>query len=524
MSKKNEKKNFFQNFFLEFSNVIPEFSKVVFPQILFHYCLFAVNPIILFFISHKYKDAEMLNAIGISILYINISTLIIIYGIIGALDTLGSNAYGARNYKLMGIYFDRCRVIGLFIWFNICIFHFFFARKILNILKVEERVIDLSLEYISIAIFNCLINIQFEINSKHLILIDKAYILLYISIASLILHIFSCFLLISIFNLGIYGAALSLIINSLFNTIASTYNLHKLNLPKGSIVYFTKDSLKDWFSFLKIAIPGTLISGGEWLGYEIQGIYAIFISPLAYSGIVITMNIEIMCFPYTAGLNSTVSMKVGDRLLSQDPKKLKIYIFSCYCFAVLLGIFVIGIGFFFGDYYIKLMSPNNEIYEYSRKVIYIILYYVFIDNAYYFYLGCLKAIGYLINPTIVTFIIFYFLNNCVTYILAFKLKMEIKGIWLSLSIGVTCGTIVYIYWIFSFDMSEMKEIALKRIEDDKKNIDNLKMEFSDNLIINIEDDDRNSFGDNRVELNEFNNLNISNNNDNNGKKIEMNVL
>ena len=50
------------------------------------------------------------------------------------------------------------------------------------------------------------------------------------------------------------------------------------------------------------------------------------------------------------------------------------------------------------------------------------------------------------------------------------------------------------------------------------------MEFSDNLIINIEDDDRNSFGDNRVELNEFNNLNISNNNDNNGKKIEMNVL
>ena len=170
------------------------------------------------------------------------------------------------------------------------------------------------------------------------------------------------------------------------------------------------------------------------------------------------------------------------------------------------------------------MSPNNEIYEYSRKVIYIILYYVFIDNAYYFYLGCLKAIGYLINPTIVTFIIFYFLNNCVTYILAFKLKMEIKGIWLSLSIGVTCGTIVYIYWIFSFDMSEMKEIALKRIEDDKKNIDNLKMEFSDNLIINIEDDDRNSFGDNRVELNEFNNLNISNNNDNNGKKIEMNVL
>jgi hypothetical protein len=44
--------------------------------------------------------------------------------------------------------------------------------------------------------------------------------------------------------------------------------------------------------------------------------------------------------------------------------------------------------------------------------------------------------------------------------------MEIKGIWISLSIGATFGSIVFIYWIFSFDMNEIKKIALKRIEDD----------------------------------------------------------
>ena len=171
------------------------------------------------------------------------------------------------------------------------------------------------------------------------------------------------------------------------------------------------------------------------------------------------------------------------------------------------------------------MSPNNEIYEYSRKVIYIILYYVFVDNAYYFYLGCLKAIGYLINPTILTFILFYFLDNCVTYILAFKLKMEIKGIWISLSIGATIGSIVFIYWIFSFDMSEMKKIALKRIEDDKKNLEYFKSDYKDNLLMNFDEDNTNLFDNNRVELNEFNHSHIiSNNNDKKEKKIEMNVL
>ena len=102
-----------------------------------------------------------------------------------------------------------------------------------------------------------------------------------------------------------------------------------------------------------------------------------------------------------------------------------------------------------------------------QEKLFVLFYILFLtDNAYYFYLCCLKAIGYLINPTILTFILFYFLDNCVTYILAFKLKMEIKGIWISLSIGATIGAIVFIYWIFSFDMSEMKKIALKRIEDD----------------------------------------------------------
>ena len=107
-----------------------------------------------------------------------------------------------------------------------------------------------------------------------------------------------------------------------------------------------------------------------------------------------------------------------------------------------------------------------------QEKLFVLFYIMFLaDNACYFYLGCLKAIGYLINPTILTFILFYFLDNCVTYILAFKLKMEIKGIWISLSIGATIGAIVFIYWIFSFDMSEMKKIALKRIEDDKKNLE-----------------------------------------------------
>ena len=46
------------------------------------------------------------------------------------------------------------------------------------------------------------------------------------------------------------------------------------------------------------------------------------------------------------------------------------------------------------------MSPNNEIMNIQEKLVVLFDIMFLADNAYYFYLGCLKAICYLINPTI----------------------------------------------------------------------------------------------------------------------------
>jgi len=111
--------------------------------------------------------------------------------ITGALETLASNSYEAKNYKLMGIYFDRYRYISISFWLIMAFVHFFFARTILGFLKVEERVIDLALEYIAISVFSLFVNIDFLINQKHLVLIEKPKINFYISFFSLIIQIVS---------------------------------------------------------------------------------------------------------------------------------------------------------------------------------------------------------------------------------------------------------------------------------------------------------------------------------------------
>ena len=459
------------SFFLSnFKEIVIEFGTIVYPLILFYYCLFSYGSINLFFISRTYKDSDMINAIGIANLYINITTGIIINGITGALETLASNAYGAKNYKLMGIYFDRCRYIAMSFWSIMAVFHFFFARTILGYLKVEERVIELTLEYISISVFSLFVNIAFFVNQKLLVLIDKPKINFYISFFSLIIQIISGYLLVVLFKLGVRGSALSYLFSSLFNSISSILILKNMELKEGILVFFTKDALKDWKNYLNVAIPSVLISGGEWLGYELQSIFAIYISSLEYSTQIILVNLELIAFPYTGAINSAISMKSGEKLMKLKPEKLKNYFLMSYLFSFLTSIFVLILIIFFGNYYFLIMSPNEEIYLNCCRIKIMVCWYIFAENAYYFFMGCLKGYGYLKNTTIATIVMFFVISPILIYILAFRCKYGVRGIWESTSFTMTMGDILFIYWVFSFDLVKIKELANKRINADNKNI------------------------------------------------------
>ena len=500
----------------QFKEIIEEFWSVIYPLILYFYCLFSFGPISIFFISRAYKDSDMINAIGIANLYINLTTEIIICALVGALETLASNAYGIKNFKLLGIYFDRCRIISFTYWIIISIFHYFFARNILGFLKVEEKVIDLTIEYISISVFSVFVNIFYYVNEKHLILIEKPKINFYISIGSLILEIISGYIFVFIFKLGVRGAALSFLIAAFFNSISSTYILKKMDLPEGSLIFFSEECLQDWKNYLDVAVPGILISGGEWIGYELQSIFAIYISSLDYSTQVILINLECLCFPFTGGINSAISMKSGEKLMQLKPENLKIYVLITYMLSFFISISVTILVIIFGDYYFSIISPNEEIYLNCTKVKYVVSYFVFVDNVYYFYLGCLKGFGYLRNTTIATFVMFYGIGPFFIYILSFKNKMGVKGIWESTSIALTLGDILFIYWVFSFDLKKLRELANERIEKDNKNLNldtniDLKTEFL-NSIENNKDKEKNISKENNI------NNKISENN------IEMNKI
>ena len=90
------------------------------------------------------------------------------------------------------------------------------------------------------------------------------------------------------------------------------------------------------------------------------------------------------------------------------------------------------------------------------------------------------------------------------------------------------GYILFIYWVFSFDLIKIKELAEERIRKDNvniHNINNIKKDFINNIDNNSETKEElfiNNFNDNKkenlIKKNENNALNIK------GKTIEMNDI
>ena len=288
-----------------------------------------------------------------------------------------------------------------------------------------------------------------------------------------------------LFKFGVRGSAFSYFIASLFNTSSSTLILKRMNLEEGSLVFFTKEGLNNWKNYLDVAIPGVL-------GYELQSIFAIYISPLDYSTQIIVINLEMLTFPFTGAINSAISMKSGEKLMTMEPTKLKKYFLMSYLFSFLGIKTVLILVIIFGDYYFYIMSPKEDIYLNCCRIKYILCWYIFSANAYYFFLGCLKGYGYLRNTTIVTMIMFFVISPFLIYNLSFRNKYGVKGIWESSSISMTLADILFVYWVFSFDLIKIKELANKRINADNINIHRDEDKIKELFLQNIDNSDDNN--------------------------------
>ena len=287
--------------------------RLTWPIILSYTFLASIGFVSLAFCGHIENSPLILEAVGLALSLIKISGLAVAVGIVSTLDTLSTQAWGAENYKKVGIYLQRgvlllslviCLILG--IWFN--------AETILNLLHQPPEVVKYSVQYIQIfssalpAVFMYIL-LQTYLQSQNIV-----YPFIFTGFFANIVNAVAHYLFLFVAKWGIRGAAGAVALTwytLLFSLLIIIY-VRKLHVKTWG--GWSRESLKDWGQFAQYGILGLIMVIVEWISFEIGFIIAGFIGnvPQAIHSLLCTSMYIIFTIP--KALSVTASIRVGNEL------------------------------------------------------------------------------------------------------------------------------------------------------------------------------------------------------------------
>ncbi|KAG5417007.1 hypothetical protein I9W82_004640 [Candida metapsilosis] len=223
-----------------------------------------------------------------------------------ALDTLCSQAYGAGNFELMGIYVQRSVVFSwvLFIPFAVL---WWFSSFILQFIIDDDEVVQLTSLFLRVLIVGAPGYIVFE-NGKRFLqaqgIFEAGTGILFISAPINIC--FSWFLVWNkSYGLGYVGAPIATALNFWFMSLMLVLYVRYID---GKKCWYglaeMSQLLKDWGQFAHLAIPGVVMIESEYLAYEIMTLFASYFGTTALAAQSAVSSIASLSYmvPFAVGI------------------------------------------------------------------------------------------------------------------------------------------------------------------------------------------------------------------------------
>jgi MATE family multidrug resistance protein len=460
-----------KNLIISTKKSIIEITTLAFPSTIFMACLFMYQTVGIAFVGRKYegKDKDIIAGIGITNLYINCFLLSIALGLVGGMETLCSNSYGAKNYYLLGVYTNRTRLIVFTVVFSLVIFNFFFALKIIKSFSMDDQVFYYASRFFNLAQLYVIVDMFFAINFRYMNIIKKSHVTLIILVISISLHPLWCWIFITKLDLDSLGFGLSLVCAQSVNTILTTLYIHIANPLPESYFWFNKDCFTGWWDYLKFSLPTLALTLAEWWAFEIQALITTTISTLDYAVFVVISASSSLVTAIAIGFGIALNILISKYILDPNvrtPKKIALtaFIYGNIVSFTVSAIFNLALG----SNMLRMFVKDDDIIEKGTPILYIILVKQIFDYSQTLLNYLLRGLRKQHIASIVASINFYVLQTSFGILLGKILKLGVTGIWIGIGIGNVVSFMAYLIILKRIDFKTIRIETLKRIEEDKK--------------------------------------------------------
>ncbi|XP_073233965.1 multidrug and toxin extrusion protein 1-like isoform X2 [Porites lutea] len=392
---------------------IKELFTLAWPTVLSYFFYHMIHMISLFFAGRVGKLELAAGTLALS--FINVTGPSLFIGLGSAVETLCSQAFGARNYRLVGVVLQRgVWILGLTcilawsLWVN--------TELLLLLVQQEETVARLTQDFVVICIPALIGNFLFVLLQRYLQTQGIVKPILYVCAVTNGIQIGLNVLMVLVFNLGFRGVAISwaltaCILTSLLLTYMKVFKLHTKTWPGWTI-----ESLLNWSQFIKLAVSGMAMICIEWWSFEIGAFLTGTLGEVQLAAFGILFNWAIFVFMIPLGLSVAAGVRVGNFLGAGNPKAVKQTIKVALGLIVSVELIILSLFFGLGDISGRVFTSSSDVLAVYKKNIRIVSVQFFFDGIQGVCSGIVRGagrqrIGVLIN----------FLSYCVALSLGITL-------------------------------------------------------------------------------------------------------
>uniref|UniRef100_UPI0037E93A44 multidrug and toxin extrusion protein 1-like n=1 Tax=Semicossyphus pulcher TaxID=241346 RepID=UPI0037E93A44 len=406
---------------------------------------------------------EVMAGYGLASAAINVTTVATGYGLGLACDTLVSQTFGGKNLLRVGVILQR-GIIILLLFCLPCWGLLINAEAILLCMGQDPAVTRIAQLYITgflpavPAMF--LHHLQVSYLQNQGIILPQMYAAAVANIANVATNYIFLYWL----DLGVGGSAAANTLSQIYIcTLLFAYiwwkKLHVTTWGGWSV-----ESLQEWGSYMKLAIPSTLMKCFEWWVYEFGGFFAGMLSEDELAAQHAVIMVAFITYMFPLGIQAAACARVGNALGAGDTARAilttKLSFAVAGTFAVIEGLIlgssktVIGYMFTSDEKIVGLVSHLMNAYCFLQ----------FFDGLVCVCTGIFLGTGKQKIPAVANFIGYYCIGLSLSVTLMFVAKLRVLGFWLGLLICVILQSTFYIIVIFKLNWERMTEEAVNRAQ------------------------------------------------------------
>ncbi|XP_074561539.1 protein DETOXIFICATION 33-like [Curcuma longa] len=368
----------------------------------------------------------------------------IMMGMGSALETLCGQAYGAKQFHMLGVYMQRSWLILLAM--AACLLPtYLFATPLLQLFKQDDDIAALAGRF---AIYMIPQLFAYALNfpiSKFLQAQSKVLVMAGVAAFALVFHVALTWLLVGHFRLGLPGAAVSLnlawwiVVGGQFAYIAMG------NCP-GAWNGFSWAAFAGLGSFTWLSIGSAIMLCLEFWYYMILIVLVGHLkdAQIAVAAVSICNNINGWEFMVFFGFNVAISVRISNELGAGRPRAAKFAILCVIMSSLTLGIVFFSLVLAFRDVYGVPFTNSPDVVRAVSGLAVVFAFTLLLNSVQPVLSGVAIGAGWQWLVAYVNMGCYYAVGIPIGCLLAFYYNFGVKGMWSGMLAGVCLQTIIIV--------------------------------------------------------------------------------